>query len=182
MQLIGAPSWVYLKDDRNGSGIIGGVVPPEAEASTDFLVRAFDADGGYSDMKVSCTISDNNRSPEPRKIFSRFSASIELGSNVILSEVGDCGSGIYLVCGKFTETLTVGSLRAVSTSGYDAFALKVDSQGKAEDLLHLASEGSVAPVASVKDDDGTIHLWVTTLASFRLATWTLKAWAKATSS
>ena len=75
-----------------------------------------------------------------------------------MSEVGDCGSGIYLVCGKFTETLTVGSLRAVSTSGYDAFALKVDSQGKAEDLLHLASEGSVAPVASVKDDDGTIHL------------------------
>ena len=158
MQLIGGPSWVYLKDDRNGTGIIGGVVPPEAEASTDFLVRAFDADGGYADLNVSCSISDNNRSAGTPDQFPGFSGSIELGSNVILSDVGVCGSGNYLVCGKFTDTLSVGSFGAVSTSGYDGFALKVDSQGKAEDLLHLASDGGVTPVASVKDDDGTIHL------------------------
>ena len=158
MQLIGGPSWVYLKDDRNGTGIIGGVVPLDAEASTDFLVRAFDADGGYADLNVSCSISDNNRSAGTPDQFPGFSGSIELGSNVILSDVGVWGAGNYLVCGKFTDTLSVGSLGAVSTSGYDGFALKVDSQGKAEDLLHLASDGGVTPVASVKDDDGTIHL------------------------
>jgi hypothetical protein len=158
MQLIGEPSWVYLKDDRNGSGILGGIVPPEADTSIDFIIRAFDADGGYADLNVSCSISENNRSSGTAGQFPSFSGSIELGSNVILSDVGVCGAGNYLVCGKFTDTLSVGSLAAVSTSGYDGFALKVDSQGKVEDLLHLASDGGVTPVASVKDDEGTIHL------------------------
>jgi len=158
MQLLGAPSWVYLKDDRNGSGIIGGIVHPEASESIDFFVRAFDADGGYADLSVSCSISDDNQSAGTSNQFPSFSASIDLGSNVILSDVGGCGSGKYLVCGKFSDTLAVGSHSAVSKSGYDGFALKVDSQGQAEDLLHLASDGDVTPVASVRDDDGTIHL------------------------
>ena len=72
MQLIGAPSWVHLKDDRNGSGIIGGFVPPEANSSADFLVRAFDADGGYSDMKVQLYHFGQQSIPGNRGIFSRF--------------------------------------------------------------------------------------------------------------
>jgi len=158
MQLLGAPPWVYLKDDRNGSGIIGGIVHPETNESIDFIIRAFDADGGYADLNVSCSISDNNQSAGASNQFPSFSASVDLGSNVILSDVGDCGSGKYLVCGKFAATLAVGSHSAISASGYDGFALKVDSQGQVEDLLHLASDGEVTPVASARDDDGTIHL------------------------
>jgi hypothetical protein len=158
MQLMGAPSWVYLKDDRNGSGVIGGIVHPEANESLDFTLRAFDADGGYADLNVSCFILDNNQSPSNSNRFPSFSASIDLGPNVILSNVGDCESGKYLAYGKFTNTLKVGGHSAIATSGYDGFALKVDSQGQAEDLLHLASDDEVTPVALAQDDDGTIYL------------------------
>jgi len=157
MQLMGAPSWVHLKDDRNGSGIIGGVVHPEANESMDFIIRAFDADGGYADLNVSCSISDNLSTGNSNQ-FSSLSASIDLGPKVILSDVADCGSGKYLVCGKFADTLAVGTYKAVSTSGYDGFALRMNARGQAEGLLHLASNGEVIPVASTKDKDGTIHI------------------------
>ena len=158
MELMHAPSWVYLKDDRNGSAIIGGTVHPDANESTDFIIRAFDSDGGYADLNVSCSISENNKSMGASNQFPSFSKSVDLGSNVILSNVSDCGSGKYFVCGKFTDKLSVGTQSAISVTGYDGFALKIDAQGGVEDLLHLASDGDIIPVSSTIDDEGTIHL------------------------
>ena len=48
--------------------------------------------------------------------------------------------GNYLVCRKFTDTLSVGSLGAMSTSGYDGFAEgRFTRKGES---LHLKANGS----------------------------------------
>ena len=59
MELVGAPSWVSLKDDLNGSAILGGAASADANATSLFKVRALDMDGGYADLNVSLSLSDN---------------------------------------------------------------------------------------------------------------------------
>jgi hypothetical protein len=158
MELLNAPSWVFLKADGNGSAIIGGIVDSDANASCGFTIRAFDADGGYADLNVSCSVSDNNQSEARTDEFPPFLTSLDLGSNVIVSEVFPCEGLKYVISGKFKDSLQVGSLKAEAKSGYDGFALKVNSAGTVETLLHMVSDGELSLAETITDNDESIHL------------------------
>jgi hypothetical protein len=158
MELLNAPSWVFLEDDGNGSAIIGGIVDSDANESCGFTVRAFDADGGYADLNVSCLLSENNQSKARTDEFPAFFTSLDLGSNVIVSDVFSCEEFKYVISGKFTDSLQVGSLKADSKSGYDGFALKVNREGTAESLLHMVSDGELSLAETITDNDESIHL------------------------
>jgi hypothetical protein len=158
MELLNAPSWVFLKADGNASAIIGGIVDSDANASCDFTIRAFDADGGYADLNVSCSVSENDQSEARTDEFPTFLTSLDLGSNVIVSEVFPCEGLKYVISGKFTDSLQVGSLKAEAKSGYDGFALKVNSVGTAETLLHMVSDGELSLAETITDNDESVHL------------------------
>jgi hypothetical protein len=157
MELMNAPSWVYLKDDGNGTAIIGGIVDSDANESCDFTIRAFDADGGYADLNVSCSVAENNQSETPTDEFPSFLSSLDLGSNVIVSEVFPCDGLKYVISGKFTDSLQVGSLKADAKSDYDGFALKVNSAGVGETLLHMVCDGEISLAGTITDKDENIH-------------------------
>ncbi|MDC0156580.1 Ig-like domain-containing protein [Verrucomicrobia bacterium] len=158
MELLNAPSWVFLKDDGNGTGLIGGVVSTDANESSEFKVRVIDPDGAYADLNVSCSISDLNQSEARTDQFPSFSSSLDLGANVIVSEVFPSSGMKYVISGKFKGSLQVGSLKAEANSGYDGFAMQVNSTGTAESLLHMVSDGDLDLAGTVTDEDGNIHL------------------------
>ena len=158
MELLNAPSWVFLEADGNGSAIIGGIVDSDANASCGFAIRTFDADGGYADLNVSCSVSDNNQSEARTDEFPPFLTSLDLGSNVIVSEVFPCEGLKYVISGEFKDSLQVGSFKAEAKSGYDGFALKVNSAGAVEALLHMVSDGELSLAETITDNDESIHL------------------------
>ena len=158
MELVGAPSWVSLKDDLNGSAILGGAASADANASSVFKVRALDMDGGYADLNVSLSISDNLNAETLSDSFPAFSTSIDLGSTVVVSDVFPCEGGKYMVTGKFSGSLAVGQLTVQSQSGYDGFAIKLNAKGEPESILQLVSSDWIDLVGGVTASDENVHL------------------------
>lgn len=158
LKMVSGPSWIDFHDNKDGTGMLGGLVPSFAGQSGGIRIRAYNTDGGVSDLDFNYSISANSQSMGSDAILPDFSMVMNFGKNVSVSSSSSLIDGSYLFGGTFLNSIKLGQKTFSSQGSNDGFVSNIGLNGEISKSIHLTSSGSLSIKSIITGAESEIYI------------------------
>ena len=156
MHLLESPSWMTFYDNKNGTGILGGI--PVSTENKKAKIRAYTVDGGFSDLDLNFTVSSYDEHEIPPKSLPDYLSVINLGDAATVSITNSSLDGRYYVGGNFVGNLILGENNVSATGEKDGFLVLMEANGTLLNYIHFISAGSLNIGAALSAPNGDVFI------------------------
>jgi hypothetical protein len=158
LKMVSGPGWIDFQDNRDGTGMLGGLVPSFTGQYGSIKIRAYNTDGGVSDLDFNYSVSGNSRSMDSDEILPDFSVVTNFGKDVSVSSSSSFLDGGYLIGGTFLNSIKLGQNTFSSQGSNDGFVSYIGLNGEISKSIHLISSGSLSIKSIITDADSEIYI------------------------
>ena len=158
MELIESPSWMNFQDNLNGTGMLGGVPSSTISSTGNVKVRAYNGDGGISDLDFNYSVTSNPVAIISNQTLPSFSSALNFGKEVNISSTTPSSDGKYLIGGTFSQSVKLGQTILRSQGQKDGFVAKISLTGNIDRSVQLISSGDLSVGSTILGLDGEIYI------------------------
>ena len=158
MELIESPPWMNFQDNLNGTGMLGGVPSSTISSTGNVKVRAYNGDGGISDLDFNYSVTSNPEAIISNQTLPSFSSALNFGKEVNISSTTPSSDGKYLIGGTFSQSVKLGQTILRSQGQKDGFVAKVSLSGNIDRSVQLISSGDLSVGSTILGLDGEIYI------------------------
>ena len=158
LKMLDSPTWMNLQDNLDGTGILGGLPSTKIASSGKVKIRAYNADGGVSDLDLNYSVSTNSNTILSKEKLPQFSTALNFGKEAIISSVNSSTDGEYYIAGTFSKSVKLGNNILTSQGQNDGFVGKFSLDGSIDRSIQLISKGELSISSTVMGTDGDIYI------------------------
>ncbi|MGY8713904.1 MAG: hypothetical protein ACKVJ1_08480, partial [Verrucomicrobiia bacterium] len=158
MNMIDSPTWMNFQDNLDGTGILGGFPSTQSGRMGKVKIRAYNADGGISDLDLNYTTSVNSKSKFSNQTLPQFSSALNFGTEVLISSINSSPDANYLIGGTFSGSVNLGQNILTGQGQKDGFVGVLSLDGSINRSIHLVSKGELSISSTVFGTEGDIYI------------------------
>ncbi|MEJ6622710.1 MAG: hypothetical protein QNL93_12250 [Opitutae bacterium] len=158
MNMIDSPTWMNFQDNLDGTGILGGFPSTKSGRMGKVKIRAYNADGGISDLDLNYTTSVNSKSNFSNQTLPQFSSALNFGTEVLISSINSSPDANYLIGGTFSGSVNLGQNILTGQGQKDGFVGVLSLDGSINRSIHLVSKGELSISSTVFGTEGDIYI------------------------
>jgi len=158
MNMIDSPTWMNFQDNLDGTGILGGFPSTKSGSIGKVKIRAYNADGGVSDLDLNYTTSVNSKSKFSNQTLPQFSSALNFGADIVISSINPSPDANYLIGGTFSGSVNLGQNILISQGQKDGFVGIFSLGGSISRSIHLISKGELSISSTLFGTEGDIYI------------------------